>query len=81
MNGDEGIRKSIERLVDEEHDLWEKEAAGLGSEQDRRRLEELEVQLDQLWDLLRQRRALTQAGRDPDGARLRDPVTVERYEQ
>ncbi len=39
----------------------------------------IKVELDQLWDLLRQRRALRDAGRDPDGARMRDAGTVERY--
>ena len=42
---------------------------------------ELKVSLDQCWDLLRQRRALREAGRDPDAADLRRPEVVERYEQ
>ena len=37
--------------------------------------------LDQCWDLLRQRRALREAGYDPKAARERDPEVVERYEQ
>jgi len=47
--------------------------------EDAGRLAAIKVELDQLWDLLRQRRALRAAGRDPDGATLRDPDTVERY--
>jgi hypothetical protein len=43
------------------------------------RLAAIKVELDQLWDLLRQRRALRSAGRNPDDARLRDADTVERY--
>ena len=39
----------------------------------------IKVELDQLWDLLRQRRALRAAGRNPDDARMRDSETVERY--
>jgi hypothetical protein len=37
------------------------------------------IELDRLWDYLRQRRALRDAGQDPDGAALRDAGTVERY--
>ena len=51
------------------------------TETEHRRLESIKVGLDQCWDLLRQRRALREAGRDPDVARVRDPEVVERYEQ
>jgi hypothetical protein len=78
---DPQIHGTIEQLVAEEHELWEREAAGRGSEADRRRLEQLEVSLDQCWDLLRQRRALRDAGQNPDVATLRRPEVVERYEQ
>jgi hypothetical protein len=78
---DEQVRQRIEALVAEEHRLWDAEAAGGGSEDDRRRLEELKVSLDQCWDLLRQRRALEQYGRDPDDASPRSAETVENYEQ
>ena len=46
-----------------------------------RRLRSIEVTLDQLWDLLRQRRALRDAGRSPDDATLRPEGTVEGYRQ
>jgi hypothetical protein len=75
------IHASIEQLVDEEHALWERESSGEASDADRRRLQELKVSLDQCWDLLRQRRALRDAGLDPDAATARDPEVVERYEQ
>ncbi len=75
------IHGTIEQLVAEEHELWQKEAAGSSSDEDRARLEALKVSLDQSWDLLRQRRALREAGRDPDDADLRRPDVVERYEQ
>jgi hypothetical protein len=78
---DPQIHATIEQLVAEEHELWEREAAGTASDTDRRRLEELKVALDQSWDLLRQRRALREAGRDPNTADLRRPEVVERYEQ
>ena len=78
---DEQVRQRIEELVAEEHQLWDAEAAGGTSEEDRRRLQELKVSLDQCWDLLRQRRALEQYGRDPDAASPRSAETVENYEQ
>jgi hypothetical protein len=79
---DEGqIHGSIEKLVAEEHELWERESAGAASDADRQRLEEIRVGLDQCWDLLRQRRALRDAGKDPGGAQARSPEVVERYRQ
>ena len=78
---DEQIHESIEKLVAEEHELWDREAAGAATEEDRRRLNEVKVALDQCWDFLRQRRALRDAGREPDDASVRPEETVERYEQ
>ena len=78
---DAQIHQSIEKLVAEEHELWEKEAAGVATEEDRQRLESIGIALDQSWDYLRQRRALREAGRDPDAADVRAPNVVESYEQ
>jgi hypothetical protein len=78
---DSQIHSQIEQLVAEEHELWEREAAGDAGESERRRLQELEVSLDRCWDLLRQRRALREAGRDPDDASARSADVVEHYEQ
>jgi hypothetical protein len=78
---DAQIHGTIEELVAEEHELWEREAAGGASEQDRRRLEDLKVSLDRCWDLLRQRRARREAGLDPEGAHARPEEVVERYLQ
>jgi hypothetical protein len=78
---DPQIHDSIDRMVAEEHKLWEREAAGDASDSDRQRLEALRVSLDQCWDLLRQRRARRDAGQDPEGADLRRAEVVERYEQ
>lgn len=75
------IHGRIEQLVAEEHELWQREAADGVTDDDRRRLDELKVLLDQCWDLLRQRRALHEAGLDEDAARVRDPEVVERYQQ
>jgi hypothetical protein len=78
---DERIHDRIERLVAEEHELYDRGGEGGLNDRERRRLEAVEVSLDQCWDLLRQRRALREAGRDPGAARVRDTEVVERYEQ
>ena len=78
---DPEIHGSIDRMVAEEHELWQREAAGQATDSDRQRLEALRVSLDQCWDLLRQRRARREAGQSPAGAELRPPEVVERYEQ
>lgn len=78
---DEELVARITALVEEEHRL-ESSHAGEGlSEADARRLRDVEVALDQTWDLLRQRRARRDAGLDPDGAEARSPGTVENYRQ
>ena len=78
---DPQIHGTIEQLVAEEHELWEREAAGGATDADRQRLRSLRVSLDQCWDLLRQRRARREAGQDPDAADVRRPEVVEGYEQ
>jgi Protein of unknown function (DUF2630) len=82
---DESIAARIERLVDEEHELRNREEQDSTDEgrldADRGRLEAVQVELDRCWDLLRQRRALRDAGADPEDAQVRGPETVERYLQ
>ena len=78
---DSQIHGTIEQLVAEEHELWNRESAGNASEADRQRLEQLKISLDQCWDLLRQRRALRETGGDPDSADVRRADVVEGYEQ
>ena len=78
---DPQIHGAIDRMVAEEHELWEREAAGSATDADRQKLESLRVSLDQCWDLLRQRRAKREAGQSADAAELRPPEVVERYEQ
>jgi hypothetical protein len=77
-DSDESVLSHINRLVEEEKDLYK-------SKEDRpevsARLSELKVQLDQCWDLLRQREALREFGRDPDKAKVRTSDIVENYEQ
>lgn len=75
---DQDIFGSINQLVEEERQLRG------GGELDpvrRQRLEAVEVQLDQCWDLLRQRRGRRHAGADSDEASVRSPGTVEHYQQ
>ncbi len=76
---DQGVIERINDLARQEHELWARESRGQATEADRDRLRELEVTLDQCWDLLHQRRARRAAGGDPDQARVRDPGTVEGY--
>jgi hypothetical protein len=80
---DESIAARIERLVAEEHELRSREGSDTGEalEGDAERLRAVEVELDVCWDLLRQRRALRDAGANPAEATARDPNTVERYWQ
>jgi Protein of unknown function (DUF2630) len=82
---DQSIISRIEALVAEEHALLGREEGDAVREQaldsDRKRLEAVAVELDRCWDLLRQRRALRDAGRSPDAAEPRDADTVERYLQ
>jgi hypothetical protein len=80
MNDDD-ILERITSLVDEEHRLERDNPVNPPTEEEQQRLRQLEVRLDQCWDLLRQRRARRAAGLDPDGATVRDPDTVEGYQQ
>jgi len=80
---DDDVLANIQQLADEEHELYERHRAA-GSElteYEHRRLEELQLRLDQCWDLLRQRRARREYGEDPSEARGRDESTVEGYQQ
>jgi hypothetical protein len=76
---DQRVIDRINQLAREEHELWARESRGRATVEDRERLQELGVTLDQCWDLLHQRRARRAAGADPDEARVRDARTVEGY--
>jgi hypothetical protein len=80
---DEEIIHRIGELADEERRLEEAHAATSEklTADEKERLERVQVTLDQLWDLLRQRRALRRVGRDPDEAEPRPVETVEHYQQ
>ena len=74
---DQPVLGHIERLVAEEHKLYNQ---GALAEEDRSRLESIQVELDQCWDLLRQRRARREFGEDPKEAQVRSAEIVEHYE-
>jgi hypothetical protein len=76
---DEDVIQTINRLAEEEHDLFGKESRGEASDSDRERLKDVGVRLDQCWDLLHQRRARRAAGENPDDATVRPADTVEGY--
>jgi hypothetical protein len=78
---DKEIVARIDALAGEEQRLEEAHVGEGLSDVELARKRELEVMLDQLWDMLRQRRAKRNAGQDPDSAEIRPPDTVEKYLQ
>jgi hypothetical protein len=80
MDDTEVIAK-INSLVEEEHALARDLEGRSSTPDDKARLRELEVALDQCWDLLRQRRARREFGEDPSTAEVRPPDVVEQYRQ
>ena len=78
QKSDQPVLSHIDQLVKEEERLYAKN--GL-TDDDQARLAEVKVELDQCWDLLRQRRALREFGEDPDKAKVRPARIVENYEQ
>ena len=73
---DQTVLKHIEELVAEEKKLY---AKGSVSDEEKQQLNQINVELDRCWDLLRQRRALREFGRNPDDAEARPARTVENY--
>ena len=73
---DQTVLKHIEQLVVEEKKLY---AKGDISDAEKVRLDRINVELDRCWDLLRQRRALREFGRNPDEAEVRSAKIVENY--
>ena len=79
---DKDILSHIDDLIKTEHDLRARLAAGeLSGEQEHEQLRATEEQLDQYWDLLRQRRARREFGEDPSGSAPRPVPEVEGYLQ
>jgi hypothetical protein len=78
QSDDQPVLSYIQRLVAEEHHLH---GHGPLQKAERKRLAQVQVELDQCWDLLRQRRALRDVGLDPNEAEVRAAEIVENYEQ
>lgn len=77
MKQDE-VLKHIEQLTEEEQSLYTK---GDLTSEEHTKLHKIEEELNQYWDLLRQRRALREMGGDPDKAKLRSQDKVDHYKQ
>ncbi|HEU4348876.1 MAG TPA: DUF2630 family protein [Actinoplanes sp.] len=79
---DKTVLSRIHDLVDEEHRLRQQVSHGeISTDEERARLTEIEVALDQCWDLLRRRRAARQVGGDPDAVQPHSSSEVESYLQ
>ncbi len=74
---DQSVLKHIQTLAAEEHRLYAQESL---ADADAARLKKIQVELDQCWDLLRQRQARRAAGQNPNEAHVRSPKIVENYE-
>ena len=79
---DEDVIHQIDELVAEERQLHEQAASGRAlTDEERSRERRIDIHLNVLWDLLRQRRALRGVGKNPDDAVMRGDSTVEDYRQ
>ena len=78
---DGNILQRIAKLADEERELEESHVGAALPAEGLERLRKIELELDQCWDLLRQRRARRFAGQDPDSATERPESVVEKYQQ
>ncbi|HEX4248344.1 MAG TPA: DUF2630 family protein [Pseudonocardia sp.] len=78
---DREITAKITELVDQEHQLERAHVGRPLSEDEHAQMNELNVQLDQCWDLLRQRRARREMGQNPETAEVRGDRVVEGYQQ
>ncbi|HEY1653022.1 MAG TPA: DUF2630 family protein [Acidimicrobiales bacterium] len=78
---DKEIVRRISELAAEEQQLEEAHVGEGLTDNEIKRKRDLEISLDEMWDLLRQRRAKRGAGQDPDAATQRSAGTVEGYLQ
>ena len=78
---DGDVHGHIEELVAEEHRLFDAASQRSLDETERKRLGDVQIELDRYYDLLRQRRAREEFGQDTDAAKLRAEATVENYLQ
>jgi hypothetical protein len=77
-NEDNSVLSHITKLTEREEHLYGKENL---TDEDVNELHKIKLELDQYWDLLRQRRALRDAGENPNAAEMRSSDTVENYEE
>jgi hypothetical protein len=75
---DNSVLSHITKLTEKEEHLYGKENL---SDEDIKELHRVKLELDQYWDLLRQRRALRDAGENPNQAQMRSSDTIENYEE
>jgi len=73
---DRSVLDHIKQLTEKEELLYGK--TGL-SDEDIEHLHRVRSELDQYWDLLRQRRAFRDAGDDPERAKMRSSDAIENY--
>jgi uncharacterized protein YjaG (DUF416 family) len=78
QNEDNGVLSHITKLTEREEHLYGKENL---TDDDVKELNKVKSELDQYWDLLRQRRALRDAGENPNRAEMRPNDTIENYEE
>jgi uncharacterized protein YjaG (DUF416 family) len=78
---DKTVLKHIENLVTQERELEESHVGSASTDEQRKTLHKIEVELDQCWDLLRQRRGRRAAGHNPNEAATRSENVVENYLQ
>jgi hypothetical protein len=75
---DNSVLLHITKLTEKEEHLYGKENL---TDEDVKELHKVKLELDQYWDLLRQRRALRDAGENPRQAEMRSSDTIENYEE
>ncbi|MCR8559005.1 DUF2630 family protein [Mucilaginibacter sp. BJC16-A38] len=75
---DNSVIDHIRQLTEKEEHLYSKPEP---TDQDIEDMHTVKSELDQYWDLLRQRRAFRDAGEDPNRAQMRSVDTIERYKK
>ena len=75
---DNSVISHITKLTEREEHLYGKENL---TDDDIKELHRVKSELDQYWDLLRQRRAMRDSGRNPNNAEMRSSDTIDNYEQ
>jgi len=77
-NNDRSVMDHIKELTEKEEDLYGKSDL---TDEEVKDLHSVKAELDQYWDLLRQRRAFRDAGEDPERAKMRSSDTIRDYKE